>query len=98
MNNPTNKPSADDELREQLAQLFYDDNYAYMKSRPDMYDIGAIDEAVELIKKHELQARLKQASIAHEKYWRIVTIEDTESFESYLEKEIAKLRQELEKL
>lgn len=49
-------------------------------------------------KKHELQARLKQASIAHEKYWRIVTIEDTESFESYLEKEIAELKQELEKL
>ena len=46
--------ASEDELRQSLAILFYDDNYEYMLSKPDLFDVGAIDAAIELIRSEKL--------------------------------------------
>ena len=54
----------DKELREGLAAIFYDDNYEYMLENEDMFDVGAIEEAVQLItadrKRVALEARIDE--------------------------------------
>lgn len=50
----TNQAS-EDELKQRFATLFYDDNYEFMLSKPDLFDVGAIDVAVELIRTEKLK-------------------------------------------
>lgn len=50
----TNQAS-EDELKQHFATLFYDDNYEFMLSKPDLFDVGAIEEAVELIRTEKLK-------------------------------------------
>ena len=50
----TNQASGD-ELEQRFATLFYDDSYEYMLSEPDLFDIGAIDAAVELVRTEKLK-------------------------------------------
>ena len=50
----TNQAS-EDELKQRFATLFYDDNYEFMLSRPDLFDVGAIDAAIELIRTEKLK-------------------------------------------
>ena len=53
----TNQAS-EDELRQSLASLFYDDCYEYMLSEPDLFDVGAIDAAIDLIRTEKLKTKI----------------------------------------
>ena len=56
MTNPTDTNQAsEDELEQRFATLFYDDSYEYMLSEPDLFDVGAIDAAVELVRTEKLK-------------------------------------------
>ena len=56
MTNPTDTNQASgDELRQSLATLFYDDSYEYMLSEPDLFDVGAIDAVIDLIRTEKLK-------------------------------------------
>ena len=50
--------ASEDELRQSLTTLFYNDNYEYMLSEPDLFDVGAIDAAVELIRTEKIKAQI----------------------------------------
>ena len=50
--------ASEDELRQSLATLFYDDSYEYMLSRPDLFDVGAIDAVVDLIRTEKIKAQI----------------------------------------
>lgn len=50
----TNQAS-EDELKQRFATLFYDDNYEFMLSEPDLFDVCAINAAVELIRTEKLK-------------------------------------------
>ena len=47
--------ASEDELEQRFATLFYDDSYEYMLSEPDLFDVGAIDAAVELVRTEKLK-------------------------------------------
>ena len=47
--------ASEDELEQRFATLFYDDSHEYMLSEPDLFDVGAIDAAVELVRTEQLK-------------------------------------------
>ena len=55
MNSTDTNQASEDKLKQRFATLFYDDNYEFMLSKPDLFDVGAIDEAVELIRTEKLK-------------------------------------------
>ena len=55
MSSTDTNQASEDELRQSLATLFYDDSYEYMLSEPDLFDVGSIDAAVELIRTEKLK-------------------------------------------
>ena len=66
--------ASEDELRQSLATLFYDDSYEYMLSTPDLFDVGAIDEAIDLIRTEKLKllAEVKERVVGEdERYARV---------------------------
>lgn len=54
-NLPDTNQASEDELKQYFATLFYDDNYEYMLSKPELFDVGAIDAAVDLIRTEKLK-------------------------------------------
>jgi len=55
MSKPDTNQASKAELKQRFATLFYDDNYEFMLSEPDLFDVGAIDAAVELIRTEKLK-------------------------------------------
>ena len=78
----TNQAS-EDELRQSLATLFYDDSYEYMLSRPDLFDVGAIDAAVDLIRTEKLKllAEVRERVVGED--------EDTQKWEDPIDRQVA---------